>query len=88
MAKKKMLYRIGDIVACYAAASDELDKVNGPKHVVIGWIENCDQSTYGNMYAVRWSDRLESEMMHIPESDLAPMVDLVNKVRRNEVDCR
>lgn len=87
MAKKKMQYRIGDIVACYAVASNDLDdKDMAPKHVVIGWIEGCDQSqSYGNMYYIRWSDRIDSEAMHIPERDLEPMVELVNKVRRNEV---
>ena len=86
MAKKKLLYRIGDIVACYAVASDDVDdKSVAPKRVVIGWIENCDQSIYGNMYHIRWSDRIDKEVMHIPERDLEPMVELVNKVRRNEV---
>ena len=86
MAKKKLLYRIGDIVACYAVASDDVDDKNvAPKRVVIGWIENCDQSIYGNMYHIRWSDRIDSEAMHIPERDLEPMVELVNKVRRDEV---
>lgn len=89
MSKKKMQYRIGDIVACYAVASNDVDdKGMAPKHVVIGWIENCNQSMYGNMYHIRWSDRIDAEAMHIPERDLEPMVELVNKVRRNEVDCR
>jgi hypothetical protein len=83
---KKPLYRIGELVACYASVKRE-DNYTGPKKLVAGWIEKIESSREGHIYFVRWADRLEAQedMMRVLEVQIGPLKNLVNQIRSGEV---
>lgn len=75
--------RPGDIVACW-----DKREVNGveTKKAVIGWIESINFLTNEIIYLVRWSDRLNDEAMRVNEESIPPLLNLVDMIRKGEIN--
>ncbi len=82
--KKRTLCKIGDLVACY----NEVVCHDGTKHnsPVIGWVEQISPTLqYGDVYYIRWSDRLENDLMFVSESQMPPLLKLIEQIRSGDV---
>ena len=78
---KKPLYKIGDLVACYISIIG-----NGKPRRVIGWVEHISYTTQsGNIYYIRWSDSLEDDLTFVRETEMLPLIKLVEQIRNNDV---